>query len=46
VFTSSRWIIGYYSDGIFAGGEAATLLEDKHVSINSFDALRKMLPER
>lgn len=31
-------------DGICA--EAASLLEDKHVSINSFDALRKMLPER
>jgi hypothetical protein len=31
-------------DGICA--EAAALLEDKHVSINSFDALRKMLPER
>ena len=29
-------------DGIC--GEAAALLEDKHVSINSFDALRKMLP--
>ncbi len=27
-------------------GEAAALLEDKHVSINSFDALRKMLPNR
>ena len=31
-------------DGIC--GEAAALLEDKHVSINSFDALRKMLPDR
>lgn len=31
-------------DGICA--EAAGLLEDKHISINSFDALRKMLPER
>ncbi len=31
-------------DGICA--EAASLLEDKHVSINSFDALRKMFPER
>lgn len=31
-------------DGICA--DAASLLEDKHVSINSFDALRKMLPER
>lgn len=26
--------------------EAATLLEDKQISINSFDALRKMQPER
>ncbi|SKA41348.1 ParB-like nuclease domain-containing protein [Enhydrobacter aerosaccus] len=26
--------------------EAAALLEDKHISINSFDALRKMRPER
>src|SRR4029078_11861981 len=26
--------------------EAASLLEDKHVPMNSFDALRKMLPER
>lgn len=26
--------------------DAASLLEDKHVSINSFDALRKMLPDR
>jgi hypothetical protein len=31
-------------DGICA--EAASLLEDKHVPMNSFDALRKMLPER
>lgn len=31
-------------DGIC--GEAASLLEDKHVPINSFDALRKTLPER
>lgn len=31
-------------DGICA--EAATLLEDKHVPLNSFDAFRKMLPER
>lgn len=31
-------------DGICA--EAAALLEDKHISINSFDALRKMCPER
>lgn len=26
--------------------EAAALLEDKHISINSFDALRRMQPER
>jgi hypothetical protein len=26
--------------------EAASLLEDKHVPLNSFDALRKVLPER
>lgn len=31
-------------DGICA--DAATLLEDKHISINSFDALRRMKPER
>jgi hypothetical protein len=31
-------------DGICA--DAASLLDDKHVSINSFDALRKMLPDR
>jgi hypothetical protein len=31
-------------DGICT--EAASLLEDKHVPLNSFDALRKMLPER
>jgi len=31
-------------DGICS--EAAALLEDKHISINSFDALRKMKPER
>ena len=31
-------------DGI--SPDAAALLEDKHVSINSFDALRKMVPER
>jgi hypothetical protein len=31
-------------DGICS--EAAALLEDKHITINSFDALRKMLPER
>jgi hypothetical protein len=31
-------------DGICA--EAASLLEDKHVPLNSFDAFRKMLPER
>lgn len=31
-------------DGICA--EAAALLEDKHISINSFDALRRMRPER
>lgn len=31
-------------DGICA--EAAAFLEDKHVSINTFDALRKMGPER
>jgi hypothetical protein len=31
-------------DGICS--EAATLLEDKHISINAFDALRKMGPER
>lgn len=31
-------------DGICT--EAASLLEDKHISINSFDALRKMKPER
>jgi hypothetical protein len=31
-------------DGICA--EAASLLEDKHVPLNSFDALRKMLAER
>jgi hypothetical protein len=31
-------------DGI--SPDAAALLEDKHVSIDSFDALRKMVPER
>ena len=31
-------------DGICA--DAAALLEDKHVSINAFDALKKMVPER
>lgn len=31
-------------DGICS--EAATLLEEKHISINTFDALRKMGPER
>lgn len=31
-------------DGI--SPDAAAILEDKHVSINAFDALRKMVPER